>query len=632
MFCHRGQDVYLFVNGNIRKVASCKVKPFKTASESDKDECDDKVDCKKGKTVTIELGENVLEADNIEKKFEDDLISVEKDRVDVEKDTVGSFWMLVENNECYNYEITSYVVELPSHQHKKPEVIDAKQIELKNLQDYETYEEVEDTGQDRITSRWVVTMKEEHDGQKTKFKARLVARGFQEEEPPLSDSPTVLRESNKLFTAVAANQSFEIVSIDIRAAFLQAKELKRDVFLVPPKDIVKPGILWKLKKPLYGLNDASRRFWLRVKEVFKKENMKSLPGDEAFYYKHDESGNLIGMIITHVDDFQIAGQDEFIDCILEKLRNTLTVSKIERSKFRFTGIDVEKVSDGVVLSMEDYAQSIEEIKEIRRDKKDSPLTKTEMKLFRKYVGKLSWLAENTRPDLAIWALNLSLKNSNATIGDLKKINQIVKKVKSRQSRVKFTRIGDRDDIAVHSVGDASYKCDAQSIGGNLIMMGNKTTRKVSPLYWKSKRIQKVCHSAKDAETRNIMKNVDTSVYLSEQLSVLLFGSEKMIPVKIYTDSLPILESIASSCQVEQRLLRNTMTDLKQKLIDGDISSYCWIDTKAMTADILTKEGGEIENILEVVRENVFKKANTQQNMVVFQDSEMMLQNPLVKRK
>ena len=147
---------------------------------------------------------------------------------------------------------------------------------------------MEDSGQDRITSRWVITMKEAHDGQKTKFKARLVARGFQEEEPPLSDSPTVLRESNKLFTAVAANESFEIASIDIRAAFLQSKELKRDVYLVPPKDIAKPGILWKLKKPLYGLNDASRRFWLRVQDVFRNENLKSLPGDEAFYYKHDE--------------------------------------------------------------------------------------------------------------------------------------------------------------------------------------------------------------------------------------------------------------------------------------------------------------------------------------------------------
>ena len=93
---------------------------------------------------------------------------------------------------------------------------------------------------------WVIIVnKEAHDGQKTKYKARLVARGFQEKTPPQSDSPTVLRESNKLFTAVAANEGFEI-------------ELNRDVFVVPPKDIAEVGILWKLKKPLYGLNDASR--------------------------------------------------------------------------------------------------------------------------------------------------------------------------------------------------------------------------------------------------------------------------------------------------------------------------------------------------------------------------------------
>ena len=538
----------------------------------------------------------------------------------------------LENHECYDKEITSYVVEIPTNQHNKPEVIAAKETELKNLQDYETYEEVQDTGQDRITSRWVVTMKEAHDGQKTKCKARLVARGFQEEEPPLSDSPTVLRESNKLFTAVAANEGFKVLSIDIRAAFLQSKELKREVFLVPPKDILKPGILWKLRKPLYGLNDASRRFWLRVKEVFGNEDMKTLPGDEAFYYKH-VGDNLVGMVITHVDDFQIAGRDEFIDPLIEKLESSLTVSKVERDRFRFTGIDVQTVADGIVTSMEDYAQSIEEIKEIRRDKKDSPLTKTEMKLYRKYVGKLNWLAENTRPDLAIWALNLSKKNSNATIGDLKKINQVVKKVRGRQSKVKFSVIGNKEDLVIQSVGDASYKCDAPSIGGNLILLGNKKTSRASPIFWKSKQIPKVCHSAKDAETRNIMTNVDISVYLSQQLTTLLFGhGQKMIPVQIYSDSLPLLDSIASSKQVEQKLLRNTMSDLKQKLIDGDVRSYSWIETKEMTADILTKEGGDIENVLEVVRENVFRNANTQKNMVTYVDNEFTVQNPLVGKK
>ena len=47
VFCQRGRDVYLFANINIRKVASCKVKPFKIDSKSDIRKCGDKVDSKK---------------------------------------------------------------------------------------------------------------------------------------------------------------------------------------------------------------------------------------------------------------------------------------------------------------------------------------------------------------------------------------------------------------------------------------------------------------------------------------------------------------------------------------------------------------------------------------------------------
>ena len=300
------------------------------------------------------------------------------------------------------------------------------------------------------------------------------------------------------------------------------------------------------------------------------------------------------------------------------LSKVLTVSKIEKGSFRFTGIDVQKVNDEIILSMNDYAKSIEEIKEIRKEKKTVLLTKTEMKLYRKYVGKVSWLAENTRPDLAIWALNLSKNNSKATIGDLKKINQVVKRVHARQSKVVFGKVGCKEDLVIQAVGDASYKCDSPSIGGSLIMLGNKYSSKVNPFYWKSKQIQNVCHSAKDAETRNFLKLMDTAVYLSQQLSVLIFGDTGYrIPVQIYTDSKPLLDSISSTKQVEQRLLRNTLTDLKKKLEEQFVSQYSWIDTKSMTADILTKEGGDIENILEVVRENIFRKANFPQNVIMF---------------
>ena len=52
----------------------------------------------------------------------------------------------------------------------------------------------------------------------------------------------------------------------------------------------------------------------------------------------------------------------------------------------------------------------------------------------------------------------------------------------------------------------------------------------------------------------------------------------------------------------------------------------------MTADILTKGGGDVENILEVVRQNIFRKANVEQNVVLFQDGEMVVRSPLMTEK
>ena len=56
------------------------------------------------------------------------------------------------------------------------------------------------------------------------------------------------------------------------------------------------------------------------------------------------------------------------------------------------------------------------------------LTKTENKLYRKFTGKISWLAANTRPDLAITALEMSKKNASAVIKDLKKVNKVIEKI------------------------------------------------------------------------------------------------------------------------------------------------------------------------------------------------------------
>ena len=354
----------------------------------------------------------------------------EKKRREEERDMIGAFWLNEHNNECFAFENTVFSVEVPVKYHKLPEVLEAKQNEVRNLTDYNTFEEVEDVGQKKIGSRWVISKKESHDGQKKDFKARIVAKGFQEDCKPQADSPTAMKESNKIFLAISANEGFEIQSVDIKAAFLQSKVLDREVYVEPPKDIKHENKIWRLIKPLYGLGDASRKFWLRVKDIFKQKGLKTVVGDKAFYYKHD-GGKLLGMVITHVDDFNIAGSEEFIDDLVQSIKRELTVSKIEKGSFRFTGVDIERMDDGIVVSMEEYAESIESLDNIRKTTATDRLTEAELKIYRKYTGKFSWLAMNVRPDLAITAVKMAIRGRDATIKDLKRINYVIEKIRRK---------------------------------------------------------------------------------------------------------------------------------------------------------------------------------------------------------
>ena len=104
--------------------------------------------------------------------------SEEKEERDA-SDVVRNNYLKIINNVSFS-DLAIYTVELPISQHGTPEVKDAKMAEVSNLLDYNVFEEVKDEGQETIGSRWVVTAKEKHNGQKQKIKVRLIARGFQE--------------------------------------------------------------------------------------------------------------------------------------------------------------------------------------------------------------------------------------------------------------------------------------------------------------------------------------------------------------------------------------------------------------------------------------------------------------------
>ena len=247
--------------------------------------------------------------------------------------------------------------------------------------------------------------------------------------------------------------------------------------------------------------------------------------------------------------------------------------------------------------------------------------------------KVSWLAKNVRPDLAYSALKLSQKSQQLpTIGDLKSINKLVKKIKGRTSEIVYTKVGDSVDLVVYGIGDASHKRGEKSVGGEVVLLGHKNRDTAVAVYWKSKTIKNVCKSPKDAETRNISQLVDNARYIANQIGFVLFGKKgkNAIPVKIFTDSLPLLESIASIHRVEEKLMQDWVDFLKEKLESREVNQYSWLDSDDMLADMLTKDMKETNDMLEILWRNKFRLYDNSDNLVTFKKNEFCISNRKLK--
>ena len=95
--------------------------------------------------------------------------------------------------------------------------------ELEAFKNFGVYEEVKDDGQERLSSRWVMTDKSMET--ERKVKARLVCRGFEEAVEVQADSPTGSKETLHMLMAIAATKGWTIRSGDIKNAYLQAMQL-----------------------------------------------------------------------------------------------------------------------------------------------------------------------------------------------------------------------------------------------------------------------------------------------------------------------------------------------------------------------------------------------------------------------
>ena len=241
------------------------------------------------------------------------------------------------------------------------------------------------------------------------------------------------------------------------------------------------------------------------------------------------------------------------------------------------------------------------------DDNERGLTKEEFKQYRRATGQLIWLNEQTSPDLSFDSLNMSYNNRSAKVKDLKEANKVIKKAKERKRVIKFTKLGSFDDLKILAHTDASYltmENKTRSVSGKMIFLSNKNERNVSPIYWKSKTIAQVCKSAKSAETRSLDLCADDAIFLARAINEIYTGNKgrRQLKVTIKCDNKGVRDSLNSTHQVEEKMMRPIIENIKNMLTRKEIDRVDWVESKSCHADILTKKGPAcVEQVLDIFR-------------------------------
>ena len=141
------------------------------------------------------------------------------------------------------------------------------------------------------------------------------------------DSPTCTKESLRLVLSIIVQNGWMPHSIDIKTAFLQGHLLDRNAYVKPPADLKLYGKVWKLRKCVYSLSDASLYWYDRVKSVMIDMGANMSKVDPAVFYWLNEKREVIGIVASHVDDFIWSGRPDFEKSVVDKIRTTFCVGK-----------------------------------------------------------------------------------------------------------------------------------------------------------------------------------------------------------------------------------------------------------------------------------------------------------------
>nr|CAN74255.1 hypothetical protein VITISV_039608 [Vitis vinifera] len=97
--------------------------------------------------------------------------------------------------------------------------------------------------------------------------------------------------------------------MDVKTTFLNG-DLEEEVYMKQPEWLITNGndhMVYKLKKSIYGLKQASRQWYLKFHDVISSFSFMENVIDQCVYHK--VSGSKIILLVLYVDDIFLASND-----------------------------------------------------------------------------------------------------------------------------------------------------------------------------------------------------------------------------------------------------------------------------------------------------------------------------------
>lgn len=388
--------------------------------------------------------------------------------------------------------------------------------ELESLKAKGVYEDISHLppGQKAVDCKWVLHIKRNRDGLISRFKKRLVAKGFTQipgQDFTYTFAPVARWESMRAVLTLAADENMVLRQIDVKTAFLNGP-LDEEIYMRQP-GIVGSGY-WKLLKGLYGLKQAGRQWYLELNSKLELLGFQRLESDWSVYTRTSGLGRSV--ITTSVDDMLIGSSSTLeSDAVVEQLGSTFEITDNGEPAYHLgCGITRNRVNGTLRLDQRSFTQSI--LREFGMDRCNAVSTpmdpglhltcpirpfppdetrKVESFPYCAVVGKCMYLSTCTRPDIAYTVRELARFMSNYGPTHVAAAKHLLRYLKGSLDYGITLGGNDANYPAIRALSDSDWGMgdDRKSISGFVVLVGS------SPISWSSKQQGVVALSSCEAE-------------------------------------------------------------------------------------------------------------------------------------